>query len=79
MAFCYLWFRSRLIPRILAAWGMAASFLMGVSAFSFIVYPELAKLISVEVYGAPIFFFELSMGFWLLLKGLPPSGAEEAA
>ena len=79
MAFCYLWFRSRLIPRILAAWGMAASFLMGVSAFSFIVYPELAKLISVEVYGAPIFFFELSMGFWLLLKGLPPSGAEEVA
>ena len=74
-AFCYLWFRSRLIPKILAAWGMVASLLMGVSAFSFIMFPELAKLIAVEIYGSPIFFFELSMGFWLLLKGLPPSGA----
>jgi hypothetical protein len=53
---------------------MVASFLMGASAFSFIVFPELAKVIPVEIYGAPIFFFELTMGFWLLLKGLPPSG-----
>jgi hypothetical protein len=74
-AFCYLWFRSRFIPRPLAAWGVFASFLMGASAFSFIVFPELAKVIPVEIYGAPIFFFELTMGFWLLLKGLPPSDA----
>jgi hypothetical protein len=73
-AFCYLWFKSRLIPRTLAAWGMVASFLMGASAFAFIIFPELAKVVGVEVYGAPIFFFELTMGFWLLLKGLPPSG-----
>jgi hypothetical protein len=72
--FCYLWFKSRFIPRVLAAWGMLASFLMGASAFSFIIFPELAKAIPVEVYGAPIFFFELTMGFWLLLRGLPRSG-----
>src|ERR1700730_4760145 len=75
IAFCYLWFKSRFIPRALAAWGMFASFLMGASAFSFIIFPELAKVVPVEIYGAPIFFFELTMGFWLLLKGLPPSGA----
>src|ERR1700693_2768363 len=74
-AFCYLWFKSRFIPRALAAWGMVASLLMGAFAFSFIIFPELAKVISVGIYGAPIFFFELTMGFWLLLKGLPPSGA----
>ena len=74
-AFCYLWFKSRFIPRALAAWGMCASFLMGAAAFSFIICPELAKVVGVEVYGAPIFFFELTMGFWLLLKGLRPSGA----
>ena len=74
-AFCYLWFKSRFIPRALAAWGMLASFLMGASAFSFIIFPELAKVVGVEIYGAPIFFFELTMGFWLLLRGLPPSGA----
>ena len=71
--FCYLWFKSRFIPRALAAWGMVASFLMGACAFSFIIFPELARVIPVEIYGAPIFFFELTMGFWLLLKGLPPS------
>ena len=75
-AFCYLWFKSRFIPRALAAWGMFASFLMGASAFSFIIFPELAKVVAVEIYGAPIFFFELTMGFWLLLRGLRPSGAE---
>ena len=74
-AFCYLWFKSRFIPRAMAAWGMVASFLMGASAFSFIIFPELAKLIPVEIYGAPIFFFELTMGFWLWLKGLPSSGS----
>jgi hypothetical protein len=73
-AFCYLWFKSRFIPRVLAAWGMVASFLMGACAFSFIIFPELAKVVPVGIYGAPIFFFELTMGFWLLLRGLPPSG-----
>src|SRR6266567_1869023 len=74
-AFCYLWFKSRFIPRALAAWGMVASFLMGACAFSFIILPELPKVVPIEIYGAPIFFFELTMGFWLLLRGLPPSGA----
>ncbi|HVT03829.1 MAG TPA: DUF4386 domain-containing protein [Thermoanaerobaculia bacterium] len=70
-AFCYLWFKSRFIPRGLAAWGMVASFLMGASAFSFIIFPELTKIVGVEIYGAPIFFFELTMGLWLLIRGLP--------
>lgn len=75
IVFCYLWFGSRFIPKALAAWGIVASFLMGASAFSFIIFPELAKVVAVGIYGAPIFFFELTMGFWLLLRGLPPSAA----
>src|SRR5260370_6238199 len=74
-AFCYLWFKSRFIPRALAAWGMVASLLMWACAFSFIIFPGFARAIPVEIYRAPIFFFEMTMGFWLLLKGLPPSGA----
>ena len=66
--FCYLWFKSNYIPRALAAWGMLASFLMGACAFSFIIFPELQKVVGVGIYGAPIFFFELTMGFWLLLR-----------
>ena len=57
---------------------MGASLLMGASAFSFIIFPELAKVVPVEIYGAPIFLFELAMGFWLLLKGLPPSSRVSA-
>ena len=72
--FCCLWFKSCFIPRALAAWGIAASFLMGGFAVSFIIFPELARVIPVEIFGGPIFFFEPTMGCWLLLKGLPPSG-----
>ena len=71
--FCYLWFKSGFVPRALAAWGIVASFLMGVCAFSFIVFPELTKVIGVAAYGGPIFIFELTMGFWLLLSRLPRS------
>jgi hypothetical protein len=68
--FCSLWFKSRLIPRPLAAWGLLASFLMGASAFLFIIFPGLVKIVSIAVYGAPIFLFELTMGIWLLARGL---------
>ena len=46
-------------------------------AFSFIIFPELAKIVSVGIYGGPIFIFELTMGFWLLFKGLRPYRAAE--
>ena len=36
---------------------------------------DVVLIVALEIYGAPIFFFELTMGFWLLLRGLPPSGA----
>ena len=76
-AFCYLWFKSGFIPRVLAAWGVFASFLMGACAFSFIIFPELTKVVPVEIYGGPIFVFELIMGFWLLFNRLRSSGMAE--
>jgi hypothetical protein len=78
-AFCYLWFRSRLIPRVLAAWGMAASALMGAWALSFIVFPLQTAIVPVGLYAGPIFLFELTIGFWLVLKGLRPARAPVAA
>lgn len=72
-AFCYLWFKSGFIPRVLAAWGVFASFLMGAFAFSFIIFPGLRKVVPVEIYGSPIFVFELTMGIWLLFKRLRTS------
>jgi uncharacterized protein DUF4386 len=69
-AFCMLWLRSGYVPKALAILGVVASFLMGACAFVFIVFPELANLISVGVYGGPIFVFELTMGSWLVARGI---------
>ncbi|NIP22703.1 MAG: DUF4386 family protein [Phycisphaerae bacterium] len=75
--FCYLWFKSKYIPRALAAWGVLASLWTGACVFASIIFPEFAKVVTVFYYGGPIFFFELTMGFWLLLKGLRPSRVAE--
>ena len=75
-AFCIVaqvWLHSKSIGGM----GMVASFLMGACGSPFIIFPEFAKVIPVEIYGAPIFFFEMTMGFWLLLKGLPPCRAPQ--
>ena len=69
-AYCVLWLRSRYVPRALALLGVLASVLMGACAFTFIVFPELANVVSVGVYGGPIFLFELTMGSWLLARGI---------
>ena len=71
--FCYLWFKSSFVPGALAGFGVVASLLMGACAYSFIIFPELAAIVPVGIYGGPIFLFELSMGVWLVFKGLPRS------
>jgi hypothetical protein len=71
--FCFLWFKSGFIPRALAGFGLVASFLMGVCAYSFIIFSELASIVPVAIYGGPIFLFELTIGVWLLVRGLPRS------
>ncbi|HKQ53859.1 MAG TPA: DUF4386 domain-containing protein [Pyrinomonadaceae bacterium] len=68
--FCYLWLKSRYVPRVLAALGLFGSLLLAARSFSVIVFPELSQLVPVEYYASPIFIFELTMGFWLLLKGI---------
>jgi hypothetical protein len=68
--FCCLWYKSGYVPRALAAWGIFASFVLAVCCFAFIIFPEVAKTLTIAVFGGPIFIFELTMGFWLLFKPL---------
>jgi len=70
--FCYLWFRSGYIPKMLAGFGVFASGVLGAFTFAYVIFPEYAKIVTVNIYGGPIFLFELTMGFWLLFKGLRP-------
>lgn len=70
--FCYLWLQSGYVPKALAAFGVFASFVLASCTLSFIVFPEFTKVATIGVYGGPIFLFELTMGAWLLLRGLRP-------
>jgi hypothetical protein len=71
--FAYLWFTSRYIPRALAAFGIFASLVVTVVTPAIMAFPALGA-VPIPVYFAPIFIFEVSLGFWLLLKhiGTPP-------
>ena len=68
--FCYLWFKSGYIPKWLAGFGVFASIMLASFTFAWVIVPEYAKVITVGIYGGPIFLFELTMGIWLLIKPL---------
>jgi Domain of unknown function (DUF4386) len=75
--FGYLWFKSNYIPRALAALGVVGSLLLAAGSFAIIIFPNLGKILSLA-YMMPLGVFEVTMGFWLLLKGLRPSGTSGA-
>ena len=74
--FSYLWFKSRYVPRGLAALGMFSSLLVATCALALLVVPEFAN-IAVPAYIVPIFLFELTMGIWLLARGLRQSAVRQ--
>jgi hypothetical protein len=74
MFLCALLFRTRLIPRFLAAWGLIgyAIHLAGAIAELFGIHVSLILLI-------PGGLFELALGFWLLIKGFQPEAYGDSA
>jgi hypothetical protein len=69
--FSYLWLKSRYIPRALAAWGIFASMVLAFVTLAIMVFPALGVMgLS---YMAPMFVYEVTLGFWLLIKGLRES------
>jgi hypothetical protein len=66
IVYCYLFFKSRYIPRWLAIWGILSFFLMLMQSFAGI----LVRNSSLMVFGAPAILFEIFMGLWLLFKGI---------
>jgi hypothetical protein len=74
----YLWFKSRFIPRALAAFGVISSAWCVICAFAFIVFPHFETTVNAYWFDMPMVIFEMVLGFWLLLKGLRPSGTSGA-
>jgi hypothetical protein len=70
--FSYLWFKSRYVPRVLAAWGVFSSLLVVPCTLALVIAPKLADILGTGFY-VPILIFELGLGLWLLIKGLRPS------
>ena len=70
----YLWLKSRYIPRALAALGVISSAWCVICAFAFIVFPHFDKTVHPGWFDSPMVIFEMALGFWLLFKGLSPSG-----
>jgi Domain of unknown function (DUF4386) len=75
--FAYLLWRSRYVPKALAAWGVFSSLLLMTSAITVIVFPAVGPFVVAAM--VPMFIYEVGLGSWLLLKGarieLGPGGA----
>ena len=72
-----LWFKSRFIPRPLAAFGIISSAWCVFCAFAFIVFPHFEKTVGASWFDVPLVLFEMALGVWLLVKGLKPSATAQ--
>lgn len=67
--FCYLFFKSKYVPRVLAVWGIITYLSMLIISFISLLSPDLPPSVKMIFY-APGGLFELIFGFWLLIKGV---------
>ena len=67
--FSWLWLKSRYVPRVIAAWGIFASLVLTFVTLAVMVFPKLGATLGL-MYMAPMFFYEVGLGLWLLIKGL---------
>ncbi|MGN9913818.1 DUF4386 domain-containing protein [Phytohabitans sp. LJ34] len=68
--FSYLLFKSRYVPRALAAWGVFANLVLVTITMAVSIFPgaEDNAVVAIGRY-VPIFFFEVLLGGWLLFRG----------
>ncbi len=66
--FSYLWFKSRYIPRALAAWGIFSSLVLAIGTLVIMIFPGLAAV--GIVYMLPMGVYEVGLGLWLVAKGI---------
>jgi hypothetical protein len=69
----YLLFKSRYIPRALAAFGIISSVWCVFCAFTYIIFPDFVETVHLGLFDMPMVIFEMALGFWLLFRGLSPS------
>ena len=77
-AFACLWFKSRYIPRALAAFGVISSAFAVACTFVFFIFPNFDKIVGLGWFDSPMGLFDIALSFWLLFKGLKQPGVAEA-
>lgn len=75
--FAWLLFRSRYVPRALAGWGVFASALLALGSLAEMLSPWFAANVGL-LYMVPMFFYEVPLGLWFLIKGVTVPGAAGA-
>ena len=79
--FCYLWFKSRYIPRLLSALGILASLVPTFVPLATIAFSSLSDVpLRRARSGIPMVIFEVFVGLWLLIQGInapAPSRAQQ--
>ena len=66
----YLWFKSRYIPRTLAAFGVISSAFCVACTFVSYIFPNFEKIVNLWWFDSPMTIFDIALSFWLLFKGL---------
>jgi len=75
-----LWFKSRYIPRVLAAFGVVSSAFAVACSFALYINPNFDKIVNLWWFDTPMGLFDIALSFWLLFRGLtPPAIAESRA
>jgi len=67
--FCYLFYVSRYVPRILAGWGIVTYVSMLTLSLASLLTPHFSETIKM-VFFAPGALFEIVFGLWLLVRGI---------
>lgn len=64
--FCYLFYRSKYIPRIISAFGIFAFVIVFFESIAVILFDIESTMFT----GIPAILFEITIGIWLLVKGV---------
>jgi len=75
--FSLLFFKSRFIPRAVAAFGIATSLFESICGFAYLVDRSFERVVSVNWYEMPTMLFEVILCGWILVRGLRPGEKAE--
>jgi hypothetical protein len=77
LLFSYLFFKSRYVPRVLAVFCILSALFEGICAFAYLVDRNFGAIVSVNWYEMPVFFSEVAIAIWILVRGLRPPSADK--